>query len=47
MPDTTMQSFTLEKIEKIEPPKRGVTNAIEFLNLWDFSIFGSNFMGFV
>jgi hypothetical protein len=48
MPETTMQSFTLEKIEKIEPPpKRGVTGAIEFLNRWDFSIFGSNFMGFV
>jgi len=41
-----MQSVQLEKIEKIEPPKRGVAGAMEFLNLWDFSIFRSNSIGF-
>ena len=47
MPDTAMQSVQLEKIAKIHPPKRGVSVAIEFLNLWDFSKFGSNYIVFV
>jgi len=42
-----MQSDQLEKIEKLSPPKRGVTLAMEFLTLWDFSIFRSNSIGFV
>ena len=47
MPDTAMQFVKLKKIEKIEPPKRGVAGAIEFLNRWDFSILGPNFIGIV
>jgi hypothetical protein len=34
-------------MKKLSPPKGGGAGAIEFLNRWDFSIFGSNFIGIV
>ncbi len=36
-----------KKSLKFPPPKRGVSVAMEFLKLWDFSKFGSNSIGFV
>jgi hypothetical protein len=34
-------------MKKLSPPKGGVAGAIEFLNRWDFSIFGPNCIGIV